>query len=122
MREAAHGITIGSTPQTPMDKMTLSPKGNRAHDMSAPGQQSDAMNTQTIDHKSMRLKGKMNAVGSLGESGAFSKLEEAPSFKKVMPLNQHEPAARSSLEMNGNSMPMNPLLDTRGHDSNMGLL
>lgn len=79
MKDAAHGITIGSTPQTPMDKMTLSPKGNRAHDLSAPGQQTDVMNREsTIDHKPMRLKNKINAVGSLGDAGAFSKLEEAP--------------------------------------------
>jgi hypothetical protein len=57
----AQQMNLGSTPQTPHDISTLSPTNNRVLDMSAAAQQS------TIDHKSMRLKSKINAVGSLGD-------------------------------------------------------
>lgn len=70
------GVSLGSTPQTPHDKMTLSPKNDRAHDLSAPGvqQSSGVMNREnaTVDAKSMRLKNKSNAIGSLGDQNAFS--------------------------------------------------
>lgn len=63
--------------------------------MSAPGQQYDVSNReQTIDHKPMRLKNKLNAVGSVGDRAAFPNLDESPSFQKVMPYEQ----ARSSLD------------------------
>ena len=74
--EAQHlpqGVSLGSTPQTPMDKMTLSPKNDRGQDLSA--QQASVMKrdmTTTIDHKPMRLKNKTNAIGSLGDQNAFS--------------------------------------------------
>jgi len=61
--------------------MTLSPRRNRGNDMSAPGQQYDVSNReQTIDHKPMRLKNKLNAVGSVGDRAAFPNLDESPSF------------------------------------------
>lgn len=60
--------------QTPMAKMTLSPKANRGTELSAqPGTSLES----TIEHKPMtRLKNKMNAVGSVGETAGFPQLEE----------------------------------------------